>query len=354
LLSSIFFSLYPNGIKFLSARTEFTTINKLDQKTKMCRIHIYNKARILKGPMNLLTDTPTHGEAAGISSNAVLNNILSRLLALIARLCLANGMTFASVEEVLKKAFVQEANALQPGAPLHGKVSRISTTTGLTRREVRRLVKEDVPVRPAKPPLSTELFARWTTGQAWRDLDGKPYQLKRQGPAPSFEALAQSVTRDVHPRSMLDELIRLGLASYDEEHDSVSLTCSEFVPKGDAQQVLGLLCDNVGDHFEAAVSNVLQDGTNHLEQAVFADELSSESIETLRPLIMNCWQTLRDTMVPTITDLIESDRIAGRIQDQRMRFGLYTFAEAIAAVETEPNKSTEQTNRRAASMEDHK
>jgi hypothetical protein len=304
--------------------------------------------------MDMSPNTTTHEEAAGISSNAALNNILARLLALIARLCLANGMTFASVEEVLKKAFVQEANALQPGAPLHGKVSRISTTTGLTRREVTRLVKEDVPVRPAKPPLSTELFARWTTGQAWRDHDGKPYELKRQGPAPSFEALAQSITRDVHPRSMLDELVRLSLANYDEERDSVSLTCSEFVPKGDVQQVLGLLCDNVGDHFEAAVSNVLQDGTKHLEQAVFADELSSESIETLRPLIMNCWQTLRDTMVPTITDLIESDRIAGRSQDQRMRFGVYTYAEAVGAVGTEPNKMTEQASQRAATMEDPK
>jgi len=288
----------------------------------------------------------THEEAVGISSNPALNSTLARLFALMARLCLANGMTFSVIEELLKKAFVEEANALQPGAPLHGTVSRISTTTGLTRREVTRLIKQNVAVRPAKPPLSAELFARWTAGRSWRDNDGQPLVLKRQGPAPSFEALAQSVTRDVHPRSMLDELIRLGLARYDEEGDCVSLTCNEFVPKGDVQQVLGLLCDNVGDHLEAAVSNVLQDGRTHLEQAVFADELSAESIETLRPLLMNCWQELRDTMVPAITDLIESDRVAGRIQDQRMRIGLYTFAEAVTAPEAPSNTAMQQTTSR--------
>jgi len=43
-----------------------------------------------------------------------------------------------------------------------------------------------------------------------------------------FEALAQSITRDVHPRSMLDELVRLGLVQHDEDLDSVSLARSEF------------------------------------------------------------------------------------------------------------------------------
>lgn len=259
--------------------------------------------------------------------DTVITKVLGRLLAPLARLCLASGITISTVEEVLKQVFVQEANALKPGMPMHGTISRISTATGLTRREVTRLIKSDAPVRPKKPPIATEIFARWTSDPTWRGHDGKPLVIKRQGAAPSFEALAQSITRDLHPRSMLDELVRVGLAHFDEDLDCVFLTQDVFVPGGDSQQLLNLLSDNVGDHLDAAVTNVLSDVSSHHEQAVFADELSTESIDVLRPLVASQWATLRDSMVPTITNLIESDRLAGRVQDQRMRIGLYSFNE---------------------------
>jgi len=301
------------------------------------------------------TTTVTTPEIALNSAchDAALVKTMSRLLFPLARLCLANGVTVATVEELLKHAFVQEANALQPGAPMHGTVSRISTATGLTRREVTRLIKSETPVRSTKPPIGTEIFARWTTDPTYQDHDGVPRALKRQGPAPSFEALAQSVTRDVHPRSMLDELARLGLVHYDAELDCVSLTRDEFVPSGDSRQMLDLLGDNVGDHLNAAVTNVLHDGARHLEQAVFADELSSESVKALRPLITDQWKTLRDAMVPTITELIEADRLAGRPQDQRVRIGLYTFDEGAPSSGTPTHKPSTTAKRKYPSKESH-
>jgi hypothetical protein len=301
------------------------------------------------------TDTTTDEIATNSAAqDATLSKTLGRLLGPLARLCLANGVAFAAVEELLKQAFVHEAGALQPGAPLHGTASRISTATGLTRREVTRLIKSGTPARSTKPPIGTELFARWTTDPKYQGVDGAPWALKRQGPAPSFEALAKSITRDVHPRSMLDELVRLGLVQYDEELDSVSLTRSEFVPSGDSRQMFDLLGDNVGDHLDAAVANVLHDGRRHLEQAVFADELSAESIKALRPLIKEQWKSLRDAMVPTIMTLIEADRLAGRAQDRRMRIGLYTYNESTLTSETPADQPTAPPKREYPSKEPKK
>jgi len=260
---------------------------------------------------------------------------LKRLLLPIARLCLANGISFATAEEVLKRAFVQEAAAMQPGAPEHGKVSRISTVTGINRREVTRLTASETPELTTKQPLASEVVARWTTDPAWRDCDGKPLTIKRLGTELSFEALAQSITRDVHPRSILDELIRMELVSYDENLDLVSLTRNNFVPKNDAELMLSFLSDNVGDHLNAAIANVLHDGTSHLEQAVFADELSAESLKAFLPVVMTHWNALHEKMVPALSSLIEEDKRAGRTQDQRVRIGLYTFT----ATTTDPNAS---------------
>ena len=288
-------------------------------------MHIYS---ISKGKPMESSTTTTHEAASDITQpDAALAGTLKRLLAPMARLCLASGATFAAVEDILKRAFIQEADKLQPDAPRHGMVSRISTATGISRREVARLTASGAPVRPPKPHLATEVFARWMTDPGLRDQNGAPRPLKRQGPAPSFEALAQSITQDIHPRSMLDELIRLGIARHDEDTDAVSLARNDFVPTGDSRQLLGFLGDNVGDHLEGAVDNVVQGDRRHHEQAVFADELSSESVEALSPLVTAHWQALRDAMVPAITKLIEADRLAGRPQDRRVRIGLYTFNE---------------------------
>ena len=289
--------------------------------------------------------------SVAINEDTALFRTLSRLFAPIARLCLANGITFATADEVLKRAFVQEANALQPGAPDHGKVSRISTATGINRREVTRLTQLEAPERATKQPVASEILARWTTDHAYRNLNGEPSALNRLGPAPSFEVLAQSITRDVHPRSLLDELIRLDLVNHDENLDLVSLSRTDFVPKSDSRQMLNFLGDNVGDHFNAAVANVLDDGNSHLEQAVFADELSTESLEALRPLVMAHWNSLHEKMVPALTSLIEADKHAGRTQDQRVRIGLYTFTDTTSDSSTAQKSQTARRFRKSASKE---
>lgn len=267
------------------------------------------------------------------SMDSALGGVLSRVLDPVARLCLAFGITFAKVEEALKRSFVQEALAVHPEAAGHGMVSRISTATGINRREVTRLTSAEPPARATRQPVAAELIARWCTDPAYRDPEGGSRTLRRQGPAPSFESLAHAITRDVHFRSVLDELTRLGMVCYNGDEDSVTLTRTDFVPQADTGQMLDLLAENVGDHLAAAVDNVTASGPQHLEQAVFADELSAESAAALHPIITGHWQALRDQLVPVITGLIEADKQAGRSQDQRVRIGLYSFAEQAPSLQ---------------------
>src|SRR5438132_246446 len=78
--------------------------------------------------------------------------------------------------------------------------------------------------------------------------------------APSFESLAHSITRDVHPRTLLEELTRLGLARVDDRDGRVHLLHTAFVPRADRDRMLAFLGANVGDHLAAAVDNVQADG----------------------------------------------------------------------------------------------
>ena len=254
-----------------------------------------------------------------------VGNVLSPL----AQLCLAKGITIQMIEERLREAFIQAARQAHSDLPPGRMTSRISATTGLTRREIARLEHQSARDRePARSPV-TELFMRWLANPAPAGAAGPPLPLARSGPAPSFEALAQSVTRDVHPRTLLEELCRLRLARHDLGTDTVHLLQEAFVPHGDWARMIAFLGDNVGDHLRAATANVLGDGGQELEQAIFADELSNQSLAQANKLVMQQWRSMLGQIAPELEALIDADRLAGRAQDRSLRIGLFTWSQVM-------------------------
>ena len=271
-----------------------------------------------------MAELPIEGEP-----QQALAEVLAAVLRPLARLAVARGLPFAEAEERLKRAFVEAAQGVTPAASRQ--VSRIATATGINRREVTRLLDAAPGAAVARPrSIASEVFAHWTTARSFRDRRGAPRVLPRQGKGASFETLAQSVTTDVHPRSILAELVRLGLATQDAERDTVALAADAFVPRGDALRMLGFVGDNVGDHLAAAVDNVLGYASRHFEQAVFADALSAELLQRVRALVTAQWKALIEAMVPALEQMIEDDRAGGRALDQRLRIGLYAYHAAAA------------------------
>jgi len=276
----------------------------------------------------------TSKSAKGATPSALLDHTslmeaLRTLMQPLATLSVARGMSFSTVEEMLKNAFVDAARTTHSNAVQHRMVSRISTVTGLNRREVSRLLQTDSSTAPTRRSPATQVFTRWVSEPSLKNAKGKPLSLPRQGPAPSFDELARSVNRDVHPRSLLEELCRLGLVRV--EGETVHVVRERFVPREDIDRMLGFLGSNVGDHLRAAVANVLSDPPAHLEQAVFADELSQASLDKLREVMRVQWQALLQATVPLLHQLIAADRSAKRNQDQRVRVGMYMFSETMTS-----------------------
>jgi hypothetical protein len=278
--------------------------------------------------------SPTPADADA-SADAALKDALERVMAPLAQLCLARGLTFGVVEEMLKRAFVESVRAHNTENAGSRDISRISAATGLTRREVTRITLDVTARAAARPSPANQIFTRWMGSRRLHDKAGNPRTLKRQGKSPSFEALAQSVTRDVHPRTLLEELCRLGMAHWDEQTDTVSLVRDSFVPHKDRSRMFGFLGSNVGDHLSAAVENVLADSPPHLEQAIFARELSQESLAEVRTLVTAQWKEMLAGLVPKLQSLVDADEQAGRAADHRVRVGLYSY-HAPTEIPSEP------------------
>ncbi len=290
------------------------------------------------------------------AASKAVRSALRAVLYPLVRLAMAKGVRYAEVDELLRDVFVQVAREAHAGVPVQRSVSRISASTGLNRREVTRLLQNGPETDAKARSPATEVFARWISDPDWQH-EGQPLRLPRLGAAPSFEALANSVNRDVRPRALLEELVRLGLARvHDDDH--VSLTDEHFVPSHDEGQMLDFLSANVGDHLHAAVENVVQHGqVRHLEQALFADELTVESIDVLRPQANTQWKTLVRALIPKVQLRLDHDKAhASQPRNQRVRIGMFMYsttmptpaepaAPAPAEHASEPEPAAEQTNR---------
>ncbi len=295
--------------------------------------------------------------AADASPDAALHAALGRLLAPLAQLAVARGVPFAVLDQMLRRAVVSNAHAAHPGLPEHRRTSRVSAATGLNRREVNRLLAqaavEQAPASasPSAPPRSPAamVFAHWRASPEYRTRAGTPRVLARAGAAPSFESLAHDVTRDVHPRALLEELLRLKLAAHDPVRDTVTLVEQAFVPRGDADRMAQWLGANVGDHAAAAVANLLGRKPEHFEQAIAADGLSSESVAQVRPRLQAHWRRLTDELVPLLERLIEQDAARELKNTHRVRIGLYEFDSTEAASPAEGSaRATAKPSRKAS------
>ncbi len=198
-------------------------------------------------------------------------DLLDRVLAQLARLLVARGVPFPDLAERLKAHYVRAASEFAGEKQTD---SRLSVMTGLQRRDIVRLKSE--PPRPERPNHLATLISIWRTDPAYGGRD-----LTKNGAAPSFEALAASVRRDVHPRTMLDALLAVGTVVMTED-DQVRLLTSSYQPLAGSDDQIGYLARNLGDHLAAATDNVLGQKPPHFERAVHYGGLTPAQVEALQ------------------------------------------------------------------------
>jgi uncharacterized protein DUF6502 len=214
---------------------------------------------------------------------------LRHLLRPLVRLLVARGVTYAMLSEVLKGVYVEVADrdfGLEGKRPTD---SRVSLLTGVHRKDVRRL-REAAPAKgdavPESVALGAQLVSAWTTRREYLDSRGKPRPLPRlasQGGGRSFESLVAGVSKDIRPRSILDEWLRLGVVGLDSQ-DRVVLRTAAFVPRRGFDEMAFYLGHNVHDHLAAAAHNLLAEGKPFLERSVHYDELGERSVAELAEL----------------------------------------------------------------------
>lgn len=222
-----------------------------------------------------------------------LLDAVRRIVTPVVRLLLHFGITYPVFAELIKRVYVQVADREFALPKREQTASRLSLLTGIHRQEINRLREtlgagSEAPIEKASAAaaLSPRLLTAWTQDSRFREADSEPALLYRstvQG-EPSFEELVQTVSKDIRPRAVLDEWLRLGIVEITDD-GRVKLNVKVFVPSDSLPDKAAVIANILADHISACVHNLRGTGEPFFDRRVRVEGLSADATAELRALV---------------------------------------------------------------------
>lgn len=253
---------------------------------------------------------------------------IEHVIALATRQYVIEGIAGSLVAALHQNQFFDVAAKSVIDEALDG--SHISVMTGVHRKEVKRLRArrhDGLNLAPPEMSAGAELVATWMAKNEYLDSDGRPLQLpyfSKDIQINTFSSLAEKISKDIAPRTLLDELERLGALSYDRLTGLVSLHSEAFLPKENTDNKIHYFGQNCGDHAEAAVKNIFTDKPPYMDRSVYHNELTPESVDELQALAAEAGMKALRQVNRRAFELSERDK--GKTGAcERLNFGVFFF-----------------------------
>ena len=285
---------------------------------------------------------PKTGPNQGTSPPPILWAGLARLLRPLVRVFIHFGIPYPQCAALLKTVYVKTARDEFPAPDGKQTDSRINVLTGVHRKDVRRLGAEpgDDLVLPPGASLAAQIIGVWLGAPEYTDDEGEPLRLPRMARPGmfSFESLIESVTKDVRPRTLLDEWRARNLVAVDPD-DHVRLLQDAFVPDGSLDELAYYFGRNLHDHIAAAGENLAADAEPRLERSVYYARLTPASVDRLRAHARKAGMAALTRVNKLALALSKADA-DDPAATKRMSFGVYFYdAEHDPAPDDPPDEA---------------
>jgi len=276
-------------------------------------------------------------------TQAALVKAVTLLCTPLIRLLIEKGITFPQFRELMKELYVEVADknfALDDKKPSD---SRIFVLTGIHRKDIKRIrmqsQQEDQQIT-SSASLSGELVARWSSMPEYLDDKGKPRPLQKSGndTDAGFEQLVSSVNKDVRPRVILDEWLRLNIVRLKDDY--VVLNKLAFVTNKEFKEMAYYLGHNVHDHVASCVSNILSEEDPMLERSVYYASLTEQSVKKLNTIASKKGDDLLQHLNKQAIKLYDADKHKDDAK-YRIRLGVYWYQAQLEANAESSKESTQ-------------
>jgi hypothetical protein len=229
---------------------------------------------VFQGPSVLLMSKP---RAKLPFSEETLQAMLVRVLRPLVKLALASGFNFTAFSAILRRLYIEVAENEFTLPNKQQTDSRISLLTGIHRKDVNRLRGQALTASFLTVSVSqtSRILARWLAEPLYCDAEDRPSALPRTSSdgGPSFESLVSDITKDVHPRSILDEWLDRDIVVVDQ-NGWIQLNLASIVPNAGDEARRHYFTRNLRDHVQASVMNLMNDPPPYFERAVHYDGIS--------------------------------------------------------------------------------
>jgi hypothetical protein len=259
-----------------------------------------------------------------------LSDATQAILRPLVRVLLRNGIPYGAFAEMARRVYAEVAQSEFALPDKKQTVSRISTLTGLTRKEVTRLQAAET-ARHA----DTERYNRparviggWVRDKRYHDRRGRPAELPMEGDTRSFAALVREFSGDIPPRAMADELARVGAIEIGPQ-GQVRLLTRAYIPRGDQAEKIGILGADVADLIRTIDHNLTSPpGEAYFQRRVSYDNIPREMLPGLTKQLSRKAQSCLESM-DRVLAAADRDRSPGAKGTGRARsgVGIYYFEE---------------------------
>jgi len=228
-----------------------------------------------------------------------LEAAVTSVLRALFRVLLRHSMSYSAFDELARRAYVEVA---MKDFAIDGKkptISRASILSGLTRKEVRRLLslpaRDSVESGGERYNRAARVLTGWVRDPDFLDAAGDPRTLPLEG-AKGFAALVRKHSGDMPARAVLDELHRVGAVAWiDDQH--VQLHTRAYVPAGSASDKLGILGHDVAALIGTIDHNIQHGaGDPRFQRKVMYDAIPRRDLPAFRKLSANQAQSLLERM----------------------------------------------------------
>lgn len=230
-----------------------------------------------------------------MSTEKILHKSIFAILKPLIRILLRNNISYPAFDDMVRKAYVEVA---EHEFKVDGKKqtnSRISTLTGLSRKEVKRLQdlpEEETENNVLKYNRAARVVYGWVHDSEYQEQDGKQKPLNFDGDGNSFCKLVKQYSGDVPPRAILDELMRIGLVEKDDE-GFLHLLKRAYIPKEGLNEKIQYLGKDVSALLLTMDRNIYEKNlAPFFQRKVYYDNLPEECVAELRQIIAENSQEL--------------------------------------------------------------
>jgi hypothetical protein len=264
-----------------------------------------------------------------------LAQAVSRVLHALVRVLLRHGMPLPAFVELAKRAYVDVAMREFAIPGRKPSVSRAALLTGLTRKEVQRLVdsmEENSGDAGTAPNRAARVVAGWVRDAEFHEPGGQPRTLEVDAGAGSFAELVRRYSGDVPTRAVLDELLRVGTVERDAD-GRIRLLSRVYIPRASDVAKLAIMGADVS-YLLGTIDHNLQPGESpaRFQRKVMYDNVPVEAMDEFRALAARHGQELIEMLDAWLArhdrDINPTVRGSGRM---RAGLGIFCFEETLGA-----------------------